>query len=834
MTKYFIKSISIEGFRGINNRGTPLLINFQTDGVTSIFGENGKGKSSIFEAFLFLILGRIIRFDDYHGDIKDKRTIKNLFHSGDGNIKIEFIDDSNGITDINVKINENGERLISSTSIPRPETFLVSLCSKLNFLDYKSFEKIILNSSEETGKLFSNLVGFGGFINIKDKFDKISRTQNINTDFGKAIKEGTNRSNNIKISELKIEIQKRLKEIGVKIDINDKNEILNVINAFLKKQYSEKLKSIIDSSQIDFDHLIKTKIGSEYEKNASKLTTQQEALKEIILLQKGINTFNNKTVTSLTDKLKIAYSLIATQNDIVLGKLYDDAIKSYDTIDGFNKNTCILCNTEDLGAGRNTFYEQINAKIKSYIKFKNKYTSFLNEFMQKIHSSRLLEIENQFLTEFERFFSNIEKNKDYLTYDFFETHNVGDIITTYKAKVKVEINQIHASIKELKSLIPSKISELVEINNAYKFVFNSIIEINKLSRDNDYNTKYLAELENWTTFTNKVKDDYEDAYNTLMDEIASMIDTDTKLFFKEIMGDVDIIPKLKKENKGQKINILLEKFYSNTTDIKAAPLLSESYRNALSLSIYFAAALKSRSAGSFIVVDDITSSFDSGHQLFLLDLIKSKISISPSNKKGKQIIFLTHDGFLKKPLNEASNQKNWTHYSLNYNKDFTSLKPITSNDLRNNLIRKISNNEYDNSDLRIYYESVLLEIIEKLNLEIPYSLINSHDEKMVNNLILAISEIIEMKTTSKKIKKGLRLPTKQDFKSHIQQLCNNLSHWSSAREASISTTALNRIVLDIDSFKQKFQYNCTCSKNAGWVYYKSLKTPRHKDCNCNV
>ena len=90
MAKYFIKDISIEGFRGINNNGSPLLIDFQTDGVTSIFGENGKGKSSIFEAFLYAIIGRIIRLDEYHIDIRDKKSIKNLFHPSDGQIKIKF------------------------------------------------------------------------------------------------------------------------------------------------------------------------------------------------------------------------------------------------------------------------------------------------------------------------------------------------------------------------------------------------------------------------------------------------------------------------------------------------------------------------------------------------------------------------------------------------------------------------------------------------------------------------------------------------------------------------------------------------------------------------
>lgn len=833
MAKFFIKSISIEGFRGINNVGSPLVIDFQVDGVTSIFGENGKGKSSIFEAFIFSILGRIIRFDDYHGDIRDKKTIKNLFHPGNGNIKIEFIDDSKAVSDINVTVDANGDRSISSSSISNPEAFLLSLCSTLNFLDYKSFEKILLTSSEETGKLFSNLVGFGSFITIKDKFDKISRTQNINNDFGKTTKEATIRASTLKISELKIEIQKRLSEIGITVDPNDQIALVKTIKAFLKKQYSVNIKSNFNNSQIDFDLLIKNKIGPKYEENVSKLNTDQEALNETILLQKGINNFTTNTINSLSKKLKTAYLKIS-QNDIVLGKLYDDAIKSYDAINDFDKNTCILCNTENLGDDRNTFYQSINAKIKSYSKFKINYGIFFNDYQQKIQSCNIIEVENKFSNEEDNFFTKTERTKDYLNSDFFETHNVGDIVLSYKAKVKNEITKINASIKELKAVIPPKISELVEVHNAHKFVFNSIIEINNLLKENDYNTKYLAELENWTVFTTQIKEDYENAYNELMDEIASMIDADTKLFFKEIMGNVDITPKLKKEHKGQKVNILLEKFYSNTTDIKAASLLSESYRNALSLSIYFAAALKSKNPGSFIIVDDITSSFDSGHQLYLLDLIKRKISIGPSNKKGKQIIFLTHDGLLKKILNENNGLKNWTHYTLNANKDIVSLKPFKSDDLKLIIQGKISAGNYVGSDFRMYYEFVLLEIIEKLNLEIPFSLINSNDNKMVSKLSHSIQEIIEMKRVSDKIR-GVRFPSKSDFKAHTQQLSNNLSHWASGSEVSLSTAVLSRIVDDIDVFKRLFQYNCICpARNIGWGYYKSLTSPKQNGCTCTI
>ncbi len=44
MTKYFIKSISIEGFRGINNEGAALIITLNQMVLHRIFGEMGKEK----------------------------------------------------------------------------------------------------------------------------------------------------------------------------------------------------------------------------------------------------------------------------------------------------------------------------------------------------------------------------------------------------------------------------------------------------------------------------------------------------------------------------------------------------------------------------------------------------------------------------------------------------------------------------------------------------------------------------------------------------------------------------------------------------------------------
>src|SRR5258707_5704919 len=48
--RYFLTSLQIEGFRGINNEGAPLELSFKTDQVNSVFAANAQGKSSVFEA----------------------------------------------------------------------------------------------------------------------------------------------------------------------------------------------------------------------------------------------------------------------------------------------------------------------------------------------------------------------------------------------------------------------------------------------------------------------------------------------------------------------------------------------------------------------------------------------------------------------------------------------------------------------------------------------------------------------------------------------------------------------------------------------------------------
>ena len=59
MSGWFLTEIAIEGFRGINNQGDPLVLKFKTDNVNSVFATNGMGKSSIFDSLTYAFTGSI-------------------------------------------------------------------------------------------------------------------------------------------------------------------------------------------------------------------------------------------------------------------------------------------------------------------------------------------------------------------------------------------------------------------------------------------------------------------------------------------------------------------------------------------------------------------------------------------------------------------------------------------------------------------------------------------------------------------------------------------------------------------------------------------------------
>ena len=135
----------------------------------------------------------------------------------------------------------------------------------------------------------------------------------------------------------------------------------------------------------------------------------------------------------------------------------------------------------------------------------------------------------------------------------------------------------------------------------------------------------------------------EAALSTAM---TTSLETEYRSLYESITSNPEIVPVLRKATGTEDLHLQLETFFG-LKNLSAPSLLQESYRNALAISIFLSAAVRARPVSRFIVLDDVTSSFDAGHQFALMELLRTRIA-HPANPDGPQIIILSHDGLLEK------------------------------------------------------------------------------------------------------------------------------------------------------------------------------------------
>lgn len=186
MARYYLSEISIEGFRGINNDGDPLIIKFKSDAVNSIHAHNGVGKTSIFEAIHFAIYGTIPRLTTLQRAEHPEAYVVNRFHpAGEATIGFHFeADDGSAPIEISVKRDALGTRTVTSaTGHDDPEGFLRSLREDFVLVDYSRFAKFVDASALERGRSFASLVGLSSYSTFRQALESASDTRAFNNDF---------------------------------------------------------------------------------------------------------------------------------------------------------------------------------------------------------------------------------------------------------------------------------------------------------------------------------------------------------------------------------------------------------------------------------------------------------------------------------------------------------------------------------------------------------------------------------------------------------------------------------------------------------------------------
>jgi hypothetical protein len=258
-------------------------------------------------------------------------------------------------------------------------------------------------------------------------------------------------------------------------------------------------------------------------------------------------------------------------------------------------------------------------------------------------------------------------------------------------------------------------------------------------------------------------------------------------------------------------------------NVSAQALLSESFRNALAVSVYLAAAQLYGGDARFIVLDDVTSSFDAGHQFHMMEIIKTKFA-RPGNASGPQVIILSHDTLLEKLFNKNANGSDWQHFRLEGTAR-TAVLPQSgaTNRVRDMTLSLLNAGQVEEGALRLrpYLEYKLLEIIGRVNIPVPIDFAMEDTRKQVQHSIDAINAAIDLHKKAN----CLILTAQQEagLQTHMATIAGNyLSHYATGSTQAFSGPALLGVVSAIDAYAECFKYE-DLPGSGSMRYYRSLR-----------
>ncbi len=829
MPRYYLTRLAIEGFRGVNNENDPLDINFRPDAVNSLFAVNGIGKSSIFEALCYVIHGAIPKLQLLQAQERPQDYYCNRFHSKNiASILIEFQPD-NGAAPVSIQVvrDAGGNRTVTSPSgHTDPEGFLATLKEAFALLDYRTFARFIEESPLERGRTFSALLGLVEYSDCRQALQVASDSRALNTDLEIKVLAMAIGAAQKAVQQVLITLRssyenvtgKPLEDIG-KLDRCAAEVFAALGNVELLKQHF----TGNNLSDIDFDKIktaIKTAEGADKRRELEKTIESITALEALSVHDIAAITADQKKIDALIDERD---KLLASTRGDLFKRLYESAkeviVKGVWTED----EKCPLCE-RDLSS---SISGHLNEQLAQYADTASKITeigdTWLASAWKKCLSAHeaaaplVIDPQKRQFSALDAKFTSGDVSKDDLASAVKWTSDLtGKVAGTLKAAQ----NRKEALEKELpQSLV--QLTEQVEYGRQFKDAL-------KLYRDNQKEEAVqrarLDIRKRWKTFISNATSVFADAEAALSKSRINGIDSEYKSMFRQIMQVGDVVPDLHRADDREDLHVQLSDFHGQHR-LSARALLSESYRNALAISVFLAAALKHSGAPRFVVLDDVTSSFDAGHQYFLMELIRTKLQ-QPQNADGLQFIILSHDGLLEKYFDRLGGTSGWHHNKLQGSPPMGAIlhQAQGANRLKTTITSLLTAGQVTEAEplIRQYLEYRLQQIIRRVDIPVPIDFAIKDTSRMVSNCLDAITSAIELNKKAGTL--VLDAQQLQDIDtSHVPAIVGNwVSHYETGSGSNLSAPALGGVIKSIDALTECFRYDDTSGSSTVRRWYNSL------------
>ena len=830
MTRYFLVRIKIEGFRGINNEAEPLELKFRSDAVNSLFAVNGIGKSSIFEGLSYVFRGKVPKLEELQAQEKPEEYVCNKFHSkGAAVVEIEVAPDDKTLPNVTivVKRDTTGGRTVTSPSgHPNPEAFLRTLNQEFILLDHRTFTRFIDSSPLERGRSFSGLLGLSAYSDFRQTLKAVCETRALDSDLelttlrAKANDAGTVAKGALRrlASSYESLIGRPISDISALDACAD--DVLAAISGIelIKPAISGKSLSEIDFQKVM--DLIRAAEGGEQRKELADLIAKVTELNSLGASEGAVHEAEQEQIYEL---LREKEDLLKVTQGELFSKLYETAKTIVESGQWTESNKCLLCESEL----QTPLQELLQNHLDQYASIQSK----AGEICSRLESSewirRLRDLEQTRALEVR----DPEKIADLLsrcaTLGELTTADVNNAAAHLQQLEAKRLTQVADAIErkhELEKEIPPSLVRLTEQIEFARQFRQALADYNNQTSIQKGLISTLRLRLRWQKFIDGASDTFSAAETELSRSRISAIDAQYKSMFARIVGVNDVVPDLERAGPKENLQVQLSDFHGQA-GLSARALLSESYRNALAISVFLSAAMQQTGSSRFVVLDDVTSSFDSGNQYNLMELIRQKLQY-PKNTAGLQFIILSHDGLLEKYFDKLGITPDWHHQRL---QGWPPLGAVMSQFQDANRLRKTATDLLDAGQvkeaeplIRQYLEFKLLEVIRKVNIPAPLDFAIKDHLKMVSNCLNVINSAIALHKAANTLVLDPSQVNDLDTILVPALVGNWVSHYETASGSSLAPPVLKGVLQTIDDFTECFRFDDTSSGSVQRRWYKSL------------
>jgi len=527
-----LKNINIKNVLGIEE----YHFDFSSTGLYLILGENGKGKSSIFESILWAIYGKVYRGNLSGSDIVNENSDEGCL------VRLQFEkDESEYIVQRTINhpqlknslnIFEN-EIDITRNTVTETQKILTNI-----FGDFDSFTSLILfpqqqkrsfleMTDSEQKILFDKLLSLNLFETFKQKakllYDKHNDTINeLEENF--KLKERDKEQYKEQAKELSLQYLTKIQKATD--NINRTKELISSLNIEdVKKSVDDKEKQkqdiLLKKSQLELELI---KISNDKLTFKNKLDNKKDRILEKINNIKEKKSLKFQTYVS---QIKSKYQDLASQE-------IQKSMESYEHI------------TKDLQIKIDSKTSEYNNLIRDIDKIQNNLNDLQRSF--KKDKENLNNIAKQNIDQINKQISELQSN---LKIDGNCPICMKPIDEESRNNIKNVISKYNASIEDVKSKLAN---DILTITNDIKFKTNSIEqELNELTKSRD---KIYSDLQDLKSQKDKVS--YDDEVNQINRKYENLFNTEIltekekiKVISDKLVHRYDLVNKI--------YNVLIEK-----------------------------------------------------------------------------------------------------------------------------------------------------------------------------------------------------------------------------------------------------------------------------------